>query len=77
MFHERFPTAQFGVETVLLLWVHAAKKEGKWYRGILDAAERLMTRWHVEEEKKSSEPRAARMRDAQSRKGGGWVGEVE
>lgn len=37
--------------------------------GVFDAAERLLARWHVEEESKSSELRAARMRDAQSRKG--------
>ena len=39
---------QFGVETVL--WVHAAKKAGKWHRRILEDAERFMARWHVEEE---------------------------
>ena len=56
------------VDTVLR-WIHAAKKAGKWSRRILEAAERFVARWHVEEEKKSSEHRAARMRDAQSRKG--------
>ena len=24
----------------------AAKKAGKWYRGVLEAAERFMARWH-------------------------------
>ena len=47
-------------------------KAGKRYRGILDAAQRHMARWHVEEEKKSPEPRAVRMRDALSQQGGGW-----
>ena len=32
----------FGVETVL--WPRAAKKSGKWYRGVVDAAGRFMTR---------------------------------
>ena len=34
----------FGVETVL--WPRAAKKSGKWYRGVVDAADRFMTRCH-------------------------------
>ena len=34
----------FGVETVL--WPTAAKKGGKWYRGVVEAAECFMTRWH-------------------------------
>ena len=38
------------------MWVHTAKKAGKWYPGIFEAAERFMARWHVEEEKKG-EPR--------------------
>ena len=59
-----------------MLCVHAAKKTSKWYRGVIEAAERFMARWHVEEGKKSSESRAARMRDAQKIKirwGGGLV----
>ena len=56
------------------MWIHTANRAGKWYRGILEAAERFMTRWPLEEENKSSERRAARMRDAQSRKGGGGGG---
>ena len=53
-----------------MLWVHAATKAGKWYRGILEAAERFMARWYVEGGNKSLKRRAARMRDAQSRKEG-------
>ena len=34
----------FGVETVL--WPTAAKKGWKWYRGVAEAAEGFMTRWH-------------------------------
>ena len=33
----------FGVETVL--WPTAAKKGGRWYRGVVEAAECFMTRW--------------------------------
>ena len=32
----------FGIETVL--WPTAAKKGGKWYRGVVEAAECFMTR---------------------------------
>ena len=39
--------------------------------GILEADLWFMARWHVEEENKSSERRAARKRDAQSRARGG------
>ena len=35
-----------------------------------------MARWHVEEKNKSSERRGARMREAQSRKGGGGIRET-
>ena len=34
----------FGVDTVL--WPRAAKKSGKWYRGVVEAADRFMARWH-------------------------------
>ena len=37
----------FGAETVL--WPTAAKKGGKWYRGVVEAAECFMTRWHRDE----------------------------
>ena len=41
----------FGVETVL--WPRAAKKGGSWHRGVVDAADRFMTRWHRGEVEKS------------------------
>ena len=41
----------FGVETVI--WPRAAKKSGKWYRGVVDAADRFMTRWQKGEAEKS------------------------
>ena len=34
----------FGVEAEV--WTVAAKKAGKWYCGVLEAAERFMTKWH-------------------------------
>ena len=34
----------FGVEAEV--WTVAAKKAGKWYRGVLEAAERFMAKWH-------------------------------
>ena len=43
--------------------------------GVLEAAERFMAEWHVEEPKKISERRAARMHGAQSRRRGRGVGE--
>ena len=41
----------FGVETVL--WPTGAKKGGKWYRGVVEAAEYFMTRWHRNEAESS------------------------
>ena len=41
----------FGVETVL--WSTAAKKGGEWYRGVVEAAECFMTRWHRDEAESS------------------------
>ena len=29
-----------------MLWPRAAKKNGNWHRGIVDAADRFMMRWH-------------------------------
>ena len=46
----------FGVEAVL--WPRAAKS-GKWYRGVVDAADRFMTRWHKGEAEKSWRRHAA------------------
>ena len=41
----------FGVETVLR--PTAGKKGGKWYRGVVEAAECFMTRWHRDEAESS------------------------
>ena len=41
----------FEVETVL--WPRAAKNSGNWHRGIVDAADGFMTRWHRGEAEKS------------------------
>ena len=41
----------FGVETVL--WPTVAKNCGKWYRGVVEAAECFMTRWHRDEAESS------------------------
>ena len=40
-----------GIEPVL--WPRAAKKSGNWHRGIVNAAERFMARWHRGEAEKS------------------------
>ena len=36
----------FGAETVL--WLRAAEKRGKWYRGFVEAADCFMARWHMD-----------------------------
>ena len=41
----------FGAETVP--WSTAAKKGGKWYRGVVEAADCFMTRWHRDEAESS------------------------
>ena len=41
----------FGVET--MLWSTAATKDGKWYRGVVEAAECFMARWHRDEAESS------------------------
>ena len=41
----------FGVETVL--WAKAAKKSGKWCRGVVEAADCFMARWHRDEAQRS------------------------
>ena len=40
----------FGVDTVLL---RAAMKSGNWYRGLVGATDRFMTRWHRSEAEKN------------------------
>ena len=49
----------FGVETVL--WTTAAKKVDKWYRVVLEEAERCMVRWHEEEVDKRRQRHASIM----------------
>ena len=49
--HGKRPLGVFGVGTVL--WRTAAKKGGKWYRGVVEAAECFMTRWHRDEAESS------------------------
>ena len=49
----------FGVETAL--WPMSAKKAGNWYRGILEAAEQFMVRWHENEAKVSRKRHASVM----------------
>ena len=31
------------------MWTIAAKKRGKWYRGVLEEAERFMAKWYENE----------------------------
>ena len=61
----------FGVET--MLWPTAAKKGGRWYRGVVEAAKCFMTRWH-RDEAESSYRRHAKG-DAKSDDKGRGVGE--
>ena len=49
----------FGVETAL--WPMSAKKAGNWYRGVLEAAEQFMVRWHENEAKVSRKRHASVM----------------
>ena len=54
------------------MWTVSAQKAGKWYRGVLEAAERFMAKWH------ENEATLSRNRNASLRvvpKGiGGWAG---
>ena len=60
----------FGVEAEV--WTVAAKTAGKWYRGVLEAAERFMATWHENEAKLSRNHHAfATGGDQGNRKGGG------
>ena len=60
-----------GAETTV--WSIAAKKAGKWYRGVLDAAERFMVRWHKDEADMSRKRHASAVGSAQGNgKGGGY-----
>ena len=60
----------FGVEAEV--WTVAAKKVGKWCRGVLEAAERFMAKWHENEATLSRIRQASATGGAQgNRKGGG------
>ena len=59
----------FGVETAL--WSTAAKKAGKWYRGILEATERFMVRWHEAEVELSRQSCASAVGGVQTNAGRG------
>ena len=56
----------FGVETAI--WTVAAKKAGKWYRGVLEAVGWFMVRWHKDEAD------ASRKRHASAVGGAQWNG---
>ena len=57
-----------GVETAL--WSTATKKAGKWYRGVLEVAERFMVRWHEDEAQLSGKRRESAVGAAQGNNGG-------
>ena len=61
----------FGVETVL--WPTAAKKGRQWYRGVVEAAECFMARWHKDEAESSWQRHATE--DAKSDDKGKGMGE--
>ena len=63
----------FGVETAL--WPTSAKKAGKWYRGVLEAAERFMVRY--EDEAQLSRQRCATAVSGAQGSGGRATGGVE
>ena len=60
----------FGVEAEV--WTIAANKAGKWYRGVLEAVERFMAKWHEVETTLSRNRHASATGGAQgNRKGWG------
>ena len=61
----------FGVETAL--WSTAAKKAGKWYRGVLEAAERFMVRWHEDDAQLKRQRRESAVGGAQGNGGRGGI----
>ena len=60
-----------------MLWSTAAKKAEKWYRGVLEAAERFMVRWHEDEAQLSRHRRASAVGGAQGNGGRGGNRKVE
>ena len=64
----------FGVETTS--WPGVAEKSGKWYRGVVEAADCFMARWHRDESQRSWLRHAAedaKSRDERGGKGGAAV----
>ena len=59
----------FGVETAL--WSTAAKKAGRWYRGVLEAAQRFMVKWHEDEAELSRQRRASAVVGVRGNRGRG------
>ena len=57
-----------------VLWHTAAKKGGKWYRGVVEAAEWFMTRWHRDEAESSSYATQQRTPRVMTREAGGGKG---
>ena len=56
------------------MWTVEAKKAGKWYRGVLEAAERFIAKWHEIEATLSRNRYASATGGAQgNRKGGGNI----
>ena len=54
------------------MWTVAGKKAGKWYRGVLEAAERFMITWHKDEANASGKRHKSAVGGAQGNgKGGG------
>ena len=56
-------------EVEAALWSIAAKKAGKWYRGILEAAKRFMVKWHEDEAQLSRQRRASAVGGAEGNEG--------
>ena len=62
-------TLVFGVDTAV--WTVPANKTGKWYRGALEAAERLIVQWHKDEGDASRKRQASAVGGAQGNGSGG------
>ena len=65
----------FGVEAEV--WTVAAKKASKWYRGVLEAAENVMARWHEHETTLSRNSHASDTGGAQGSRTEGHKGRRE
>lgn len=60
-----------GVGNVLLLRTPARKNVGKWCRGVLEADERFMIRWHEEEAEKKRQTHPSIVRGVRGKKSAG------